>query len=102
MFTNLIANALRHTPRGGRVGIAAQPDPARQWLTVSVSDTGQGISPDDLPPIFDRFYKSADSRGSGLGLAIAKNLVLMHGGEINADSAPGQGTRIAFTLPMQS
>jgi signal transduction histidine kinase len=70
-------------------------------VTISVSDTGAGIPPEDLPHIFDRFYKSGDSRGTGLGLAIAKNLVAAHGGEILAQSAPGRGTTIQFTLPRE-
>jgi signal transduction histidine kinase len=67
---------------------------------VSVSDTGAGILPDDLPHIFDRFYKSPDSRGTGLGLTIARNLIQAHGGEISASSEPGKGTTIRFTLPL--
>lgn len=73
---------------------------AAKNVEVSVSDTGEGISPDDLPRIFDRFYKSKDSRGSGLGLAIAKNLVAMHGGEITAQSEVGRGAVVRFTLPV--
>jgi signal transduction histidine kinase len=61
-----------------------------------------GIPPDELPHIFDRFYKSHDSRGTGLGLAIAKNLVMAHGGEISAQSALDKGTTIHFTLPLQT
>jgi signal transduction histidine kinase len=98
VIANLLANALRYTPAGGRVTLAGQPAP-EGGIVLEVSDTGAGISPDALPYIFDRFYKSADSRGSGLGLAIAKNLVVAHGGEINARSAPGAGTTITFRLP---
>ncbi len=97
VLSNLIANALRYTPRGGRIQVTAVA--AETGVAISVSDTGSGISLDDLPHIFDRFYKSAESRGTGLGLAIAKNLVAAHGGEIVAESAPGQGTTIRFTLP---
>lgn len=101
---NLISNALRHTPAGGRVQLAGQFNPPDQQITVSVSDTGSGISPEDLPHIFDRFYKAGNSRGTGLGLAIAKNLITAHGGEISAqsDGIPGRGTTIRFTLPLIS
>ncbi len=71
-------------------------------VAVTVSDTGAGIPPDALGRVFDRFYKSAESRGAGLGLAIAKNLVTAHGGEIAAESAAGRGTTIRFTLPVGS
>ena len=96
VLENLIANALRHTQPGGKIQVQCVAQGSR--ALISVSDTGSGISPDDLAHIFDRFYKSRDSRGMGLGLTIAKNLVAMHGGEISAQSAPGQGTTIQFTL----
>jgi signal transduction histidine kinase len=67
---------------------------------MTVSDTGTGVAAEDLPKIFDRFYKGSGSRGSGLGLTIARNLVVAHGGEIRADSEPGRGTTITFTLPL--
>lgn len=70
-------------------------------MSVSVADTGRGIPPQDLAHVFDRFYKSKDSRGSGLGLAIARNLVALHGGQITGESAPGAGTTIRFALPLQ-
>jgi len=68
-------------------------------IEVAVSDTGSGIAADAIDGIFDRFSRSTDSPGAGLGLAIAKGLVEAHGGTIRAYSAPGQGTRIVFTLP---
>jgi signal transduction histidine kinase len=100
VLTNLLSNALRYTPRGGsvRVGIVPWPD----HVSVEVRDTGSGIAEDALPHIFDRFYKSDESRGSGLGLAIARSLVVAQGGEIRASSTPGQGTEIRFTLPLVS
>jgi len=101
VLVNLTANALRHTPRGGSVTIGAIRDGSGEKITVEVRDDGVGISPDDLPLIFERFYKSKDSGGSGLGLTIAKNLVAAHGGEIRAESTPGRGTIIRFTLPVR-
>ena len=98
VLVNLVSNALRHTPRGGEVRVSAFLDSGR--LRLSVVDSGSGIAPGDLPHIFERFYKTADSSGSGLGLAIARNLVLAHGGEIAAESAPGAGTTIRITLPL--
>lgn len=71
-------------------------------IRVSVQDSGAGTAPADLPHIFDRFYKAADSRGSGLGLAIAKRLVAAHGGEISAASEPGKGAAITFTIPAKA
>ena len=98
VLTNLLSNALRYTPRGGsvRVGVVGWPD----HVSVEVRDTGSGIAPDALPHVFDRFYKSNESRGTGLGLAIAKGLVVAQSGEIHATSTPGQGTEIRFTLPV--
>jgi len=69
-------------------------------VEVTVRDTGTGIAPDAVAGVFDRFSKSTDSPGAGLGLAIAKGLVEAHDGTISAESSPGQGTRIVFTLPV--
>ena len=99
ILSNLIANALRYTPRGGRVTVTARPDDAA--VAIDVQDTGAGIAPDRIGRIFDRFYKSPESRGAGLGLAIAKQLVEAHGGEISATSVLGSGTDIRFTLPIE-
>jgi two-component system OmpR family sensor kinase/two-component system sensor histidine kinase BaeS len=98
ILSNLIANALRYTPRGGRVTVEARAQDAS--VAIEVRDTGAGIAPDLVDRIFDRFYKSPESRGAGLGLAIAKQLVEAHGGEISATSVVGQGTTIRFTFPI--
>jgi signal transduction histidine kinase len=100
VIENLIANALRFTPEGGRVLVRCAREPEGR-ASVSVSDTGRGIPQEDLPHIFDRFYKSSDSRGMGLGLAIARSLVEAHGGEISAESQPGKGTTVRFSLPVE-
>jgi signal transduction histidine kinase len=97
VFANLVSNALRHTPAGGTVTMSAGRDEA--GVAFRVTDTGQGIRPDQLAHIFDRFARSPESRGSGLGLAIAKSLVQAHGGTISAQSEPGRGTTMRFVLP---
>ena len=97
VLTNLLSNALHHTPAKGVISIDLSTTSDR--ITVKVADTGTGIAAKDLPRIFDRFHKGATSRGSGLGLAIARNLVTAHGGLIKADSQPGRGTTITFSLP---
>ena len=96
ILINLISNALQHTPPNGRISIDLSA--AADRLTLKVADTGTGIAAEALPKIFDRFYKGSTSRGSGLGLAIARNLVMAHGGNISAESLPGHGTTITFTL----
>ncbi|MGE5252102.1 MAG: sensor histidine kinase [Bacteroidota bacterium] len=93
VLSNLISNALRYTPRGGTVQIRCQDG------VVTVLDNGPGIAPEEMPHIFERFYRSRDSGGMGLGLSIAKYLVEAHGGEIHAESLAGQGTTISFKLP---
>ena len=98
VLSNLLSNALRYTPRGGSIRVRASASDGR--LSVSVRDTGPGIAAEALPHVFDRFYKSDESRGAGLGLAIAKSLVVAHGGEISATSDAGQGTEMLFTLPV--
>jgi signal transduction histidine kinase len=102
ILSNLVANALRYTPRGGSVTLGAAVEPGRNRVRLTVHDTGSGIAPDVLPHVFDRFWKSPESRGSGLGLAIAKNLVEAHGGEIGAASQPGAGTTIWLLLPVET
>ena len=97
VVSNLLTNALRHTPRGGSVELSA--DFTAGEALVTVRDTGSGIPPDQLDRIFDRFYRSPDSPGSGLGLPIAKSLVEAHGGTTIAASAVGAGTTIRVTLP---
>ncbi len=100
VLANLVANALRYTPAGGVIRVRVERQHER--VAVAVRDTGTGIAPDALPHVFDRFYKSAESRGAGLGLAIAKSLVVAHGGDIVAESAPGSGTEIRLTLPVRA
>ena len=98
VLNNLLSNALHYTPAGGTVRVRCALDSGR--VVVSVEDTGTGIPAEELPHIFDRFSKSKDSRGTGLGLAIAKSLVEAHEGEVSAQSVPGEGTAIRFTLPL--
>ncbi|MGH2649699.1 MAG: sensor histidine kinase [Actinomycetota bacterium] len=97
VLANLVSNAVRHTPPGGSVSVLAEPSGGS--VVFSVTDTGPGIPPEDLPHVFDRFVKSADSGGAGLGLAIARSLVEAHGGEISAESDHEYGTTIRFALP---
>lgn len=99
VLSNLISNAVRYTPAGGAIRLAAEPAEAESGVRLSVSDDGPGIPPEDLPHVFDRFYKSSDSGGMGLGLSIAKYLVEAHGGRISAESQGGSGTTISFVLP---
>jgi signal transduction histidine kinase len=102
---NLVSNALRHTPADGTVALRAMPKGG--VIQVEVADNGEGISPDDLPRVFERSYKGEKSRarreedatpGAGLGLAIARGLVEAHGGQISVESRPGYGSRFRFTL----
>ncbi len=97
VFTNLLSNALRHTPRGGSVVVEASH--AGGEVAFAISDTGRGIPANELDHVFDRFAKAGDSDGAGLGLAIAKSLVVAHHGEIAVTSLPGKGTTVRFTLP---
>ena len=105
ILDNLLSNALRYTPEGGTISLKAER--AEAVTAVLVSDSGTGIDPDDLPHLFDRFYRGEKSRtrdtgpdGSvGLGLSIVKGLVEAHGGEIWVDSKTGEGTEFRFTIP---
>jgi two-component system OmpR family sensor kinase/two-component system sensor histidine kinase BaeS len=97
VLSNLLSNALRHTGEGKDVTISLSMK--EHEALISVADTGSGIGPEELPKIFDRFYKGEASRGSGLGLTIARNFVTAHGGSIRAESELGRGTTIVFTLP---
>ncbi|MEP7158490.1 MAG: ATP-binding protein, partial [Chloroflexota bacterium] len=99
VIANLLANALRHTPAGGRVTVRLRASVDRASLNVEVADTGSGISPDFLPHVFDRFVKGEGSMGSGLGLAICRDVVEAHGGKISITSEPGRGTSVKFSLP---
>ncbi|GAB4400479.1 MAG: ATP-binding protein [Anaerolineales bacterium] len=105
VLLNLVGNALRHTPEGGAITLAAEA--AEGAITVSVRDTGPGIDPADLPRIFDRFYRgdpsrARDSGGHGLGLAIVKRWVELHGGRVWAENLPSGGAQFSFTLPVVS
>jgi signal transduction histidine kinase len=100
---NLLENAVAHTRKGGTINVAAAK--RGDWVEISVSDTGEGIPAEDLPNIFERFYRVDRSRaratgGSGLGLTIAKRLVEAHGGKITVQSKLGKGSCFSFTLPI--
>jgi two-component system sensor histidine kinase BaeS len=99
---NLVANAVRYTPEGGSVTVEGRAE--ADLVVVEVTDTGAGIAPEDLPRVFERFWRADGSRsrstgGSGLGLAITRHLVEAHGGTVSASSAPGSGTTFRIALP---
>jgi signal transduction histidine kinase len=102
VLANLVANAVRHAPRGGRVVVAATG--AGDRVRLEVVDDGPGIEPDELPRVFDRFYRSDRGRataggGAGLGLAIARWIVEQHGGSIHAENVQPRGCRMVVNLP---
>ncbi|NJO44707.1 MAG: HAMP domain-containing histidine kinase [Oscillatoriales cyanobacterium RM2_1_1] len=102
ILVNLLGNGIRHTV-AGTITLKAWPEGNRVW--TAVIDTGEGIAPEDLPYIFERFWRSPQSRsqhpnGTGIGLAITKRLVELQGGQIQVDSQPGQGSRFQFYLPV--
>jgi signal transduction histidine kinase len=104
-LNNLVANALRHTPPGGSIQVRAWREASQ--VTVEVQDSGEGIPPEDLAHVFDRFYRSEKSRsrttgGAGLGLTIARGFIEAHQGTIRVESEPNQGARFIFTLPAQA
>lgn len=101
VLSNLVGNAIKSGSDGGQITVSASA--AGSEVTVSVSDRGRGIAPEHLPHIFDRFWQASQAirtRGAGLGLPIAQGIVRAHGGQIRAESAPGKGTTVSFTLPV--
>ena len=99
VLTNLVENALRFTPNGGKITLKAQRE--ADWVIVTVADTGVGIPREHLPHVFERFYKVDRSRreqGTGLGLAISKHLVEAQGGDISATSVEGEGSEFRVRL----
>jgi signal transduction histidine kinase len=99
---NLVDNAMRHSSRGGRIEIGTRPG-GRRFVELYVRDGGPGIRSEELPHVFDRFYRSAEETagsGAGLGLAISKEIVRAHGGEIRAEAPAGGGSVFAFSLPL--
>jgi two-component system OmpR family sensor kinase len=104
VLRNLLTNALRHTPKGGQISVSAAT--AADAVEITVADNGEGMAPEDLPHVFDRFWRADRSRsraegGAGLGLAIVRAIVEAHGGQVIATSdGPGQGSTFRFTLPM--
>ncbi len=106
VWYNLLTNAVRYSDPGGRITVTttAEPLAGRDWVKISVCDTGQGISGEDLPYIFDQFYRADKSRnrksgGTGIGLAIVKQLVEIHGGVVEVDSRLGKGSCFHVLLP---
>jgi two-component system OmpR family sensor kinase/two-component system sensor histidine kinase BaeS len=97
VLTNIVSNSLRHSASGSSVTVAV--DQTQEKTAIVVRDAGEGMPPEEVARIFDRFYKGSVSRGSGLGLAIAKSIVTAHGGEIQASSELGRGTTVELSLP---
>ncbi|HET9907152.1 MAG TPA: ATP-binding protein, partial [Anaerolineales bacterium] len=102
VLNNLISNALRHTSAGGKIHVSARR--MVEGVELTVSDTGEGIRAEDIPHIFESFYRGEKSRnrgtgGSGLGLAITRGILRAHGGDIRVESEPGKGTRFIFHIP---
>ena len=106
LVSNLVSNAVKYTPEGGRVSIALRTDPAAGLGRLIVEDTGRGIPTEHLPHIFDRFYRVAGNgtapapeQGLGLGLSFVAWIVKAHRGKIEVESTPGKGTRFTILLP---
>jgi signal transduction histidine kinase len=109
VLNNLLSNAVRYTPKGGTVNVSTGKEAAqgRSWATVTVSDTGIGIPEEELPYIFDRFFRGEKPRtmqvsGTGLGLAILKEIVELHGGKVAVESEVGEGSSFTVWLPCES
>ena len=102
VLSNLLANALRHTPRGGRLTATGAAGADGRSVVFRVADTGPGIEPELLDHVFERFARGPESRGSGLGLAIARDLVSAHGGTITVQSRQGAGTTFEVVLPVEA
>ena len=101
IIQNLFDNAVAYTPPGGKIILSLVRE--GEWAALSIADTGPGISQEDLPRVFDRYYHSSRSgtqKSTGLGLAIVKNLVELHRGTIELKSAPGKGTVFTVRLPL--
>ena len=101
VFTNVLDNALKYTEQGGKVTVNAviQTD---GYLNIYFIDTGCGISPEDLPKVKEKFYKtSINYRGSGIGLAVADEIIKLHDGEIKISSVLGEGTTVKIILPLE-
>jgi signal transduction histidine kinase len=99
VLSNLVGNAIKFTPVGGRITVAA--DRAGDRVRFAISDTGPGIAPEEIPHLFDRYWQSAKNArlGAGLGLFIVKGIIDAHGGSIWVESQPGHGTTFYFTIP---
>ena len=99
VLSNLIGNAIKFTPQQGSVGISAMS--VGNEIVFSVRDTGEGITAEQLPHVFDRYWttKEGNPNGTGLGLYISKGIVQAHGGKLYAESQPGQGSEFCFTVP---
>ncbi len=102
IISNLLTNAIRHTPQHGDIIVTVSS--SKNLVTTSIKDNGEGIALEDLPYIFDRFYRAGISRsriegGTGLGLAIVKQMVEAHGGKVSVESSPGKGSEFKFSLP---
>jgi signal transduction histidine kinase len=105
VLTNILDNALRHTPEGGRIVLSAQD--TNDQVELAIEDSGPGLQAEDIDRIFDRFYRTDSSRqredgGSGLGLAIARSIVQAHGGQLSAESEEGKGLKVIVRLPIKS
>jgi len=100
IVTNLLTNALKFVPPGGTITVTLRRD--GDWAEMEIADTGPGISPDELPHVFDRFFRGAAPRagGSGIGLAVVAELVVAHAGTVSADSQLGHGTTFTVRLPV--
>jgi len=100
---NLVDNAVKYTPAGGRVTLSLHREP--EWVRITVADTGIGIAPEDLPHIFERFYRVDKARsralgGTGLGLSIVQWIAQAHGGQVTVESRPGVGSEFTLWLPI--
>ncbi|GGI77757.1 hypothetical protein GCM10007175_13610 [Pseudarthrobacter scleromae] len=110
VFTNLVSNAIKFTPSGGRIEVGSESHAASdgsRWATVSVADTGIGISSEEIDHVFTRFYRASNAMtgaipGTGLGLAITKDIVSRHGGRIDVSSTLGSGTTVTVSLPLDT
>jgi signal transduction histidine kinase len=105
LLLNLVENAIKYTPPGGRMTLSLAREPG--WVRVTVADTGIGIAPEDLPHIFERFYRADKARsramgGTGLGLSIAQWVAQAHGGQITVESRLGEGSVFTLWLPAPS